>query len=65
MKEELDKLLKQGSLDLWKQLNGFFLVVLVLKKNGKLKLCVNYKVLNKVTNKDQYPLPFCEEILEE
>ncbi len=65
VKEALDKLLKQGSLDLWKQLNGFFFVVLVLKKNGELKSCVNYKVLNKVTNKDQYPLPFCEFFLEE
>jgi hypothetical protein len=37
-------------------------VVLALKKNGKLKVCVNYKTLNK---KNWYPLPFCEEILEE
>ncbi len=36
-----------------------------IKKNGKLRVCVNYKALNKVTKKDQYPLPFCEEILEE
>jgi len=41
------------------------LVVLELKKNGKLKVCVNYKALNKVTKKYQYPLPFCEDILEE
>jgi hypothetical protein len=39
-------------------------MVLKLKKNGKLKVCVNYKTLNKVIKKDLYPLPFCEEILE-
>jgi hypothetical protein len=27
-------------------------VVLALKKNGKLRVCVNYKTLNKVTKKD-------------
>jgi len=42
-----------------------FRVVLALKKNGKLRVCVNYKALNKITKKDRYPLPFCEEILEE
>jgi hypothetical protein len=41
------------------------LVVLAMKKNGKLRACVNYKALNKVTKKDRYPLPFCEEILQE
>jgi hypothetical protein len=40
-------------------------MVLVLKKNGKLRACVNYKALNKITKKDRFPLPFCEEILEE
>jgi hypothetical protein len=40
-------------------------VVLALKKNGKLKVCVNYKALNKVTKKDRYPLPFCEFFWEE
>jgi hypothetical protein len=39
-------------------------MVLALKKNGKLKVCVNYKILNKVIKKDQYPLPFCELFLE-
>ncbi len=40
------------------------LVVLVLKKNGNLKVCVNYKVLNKVIKEDRYLLPFCENKLE-
>jgi hypothetical protein len=40
-------------------------MVLTLKKNGNIRVCVNYKVLNKLTKKNRYPLPFCEEILEE
>jgi hypothetical protein len=40
-------------------------VVLALKKNNKLKVCVNYKALNKITKKYRYPLPFCEKNLEE
>jgi hypothetical protein len=39
-------------------------MVLTLKKYGKLKVCVNYEILNKVTKKYQYPLPFCEIFLE-
>jgi hypothetical protein len=35
-------------------------MVLTLKKNGKLKVCVNYKALNKIIKKDQYILPFCD-----
>jgi len=35
----------------------------VLKKNGKLKICVNFRKLNKVTKKDPCPLPFFDEVL--
>jgi hypothetical protein len=37
--------------------------MVMLKKNGKLKICVNFKKLNKVTRKDPYPLPFSNEVL--
>ena len=36
-------------------------VVLVRKKNGKLRLCVDYRMLNKKTVKDSYALPRVEE----
>jgi hypothetical protein len=65
VKEELDKLLKVGFIRLVETIKWVFPVVLALKKNGKLRVCVNYKDLNKVTNKNRYLLPFCEEILEE
>src|SRR5581483_1968353 len=41
-----------------------FPVVVVRKKNGKLRFCVNYKPLNDVTKKDNYPLPRIDEILD-
>ncbi len=65
VKEEFDKLLEVGFIKPMETTKWVSLVVLALKKNGKLKVCVNYKALNKVTKKDRYPLPFCEEILEE
>jgi len=65
VKEELDKLLEAGFIRPVETIEWVFPVVLTLKKNGKLRVCVNYKALNKVTKKDRYPLPFCENFLEE
>ncbi len=65
VKEELDKLLEARFIRPMETTEWVSPMVLALKKNGKLKVCVNYKVLNKVIKKDRYPLPFCEENLEE
>jgi hypothetical protein len=37
--------------------------VVVPKKNGKLKICVDFKKLDATTKKDLYPLPFIDKVL--
>jgi hypothetical protein len=39
-------------------------IFFVPKKNGKLRLCVNYKGLNQITKKNRSALPFISEILD-
>ena len=40
-------------------------VVVVPKKNGKWRICVDFKPLNAVTKRDHFALPFQDEILDE
>jgi hypothetical protein len=38
-------------------------IVIVLKKNGKMKICINFRKLIVATKNDPYPLPFINEVL--
>jgi len=38
-------------------------IVVVPQKNGKLRICINFRKLNATTKKDPYPLPFTNEVL--
>jgi hypothetical protein len=40
-------------------------VVLVLKKDGTLWMCIDYKALNKKTIKNRYPIPRIDELMDE
>ena len=40
-------------------------IVLVRKRNGKLRICVDYRHLNSVTKPDAYPLPRIDDLLDQ
>ena len=40
-------------------------VLFVPKKNGKLRLCVDYRALNSMTEKDRYPLPLIDNLIDQ
>ena len=63
VKEDLEKLLKAGFIELVDQATWLSPIVVVPKKNGKLRICVDFKRLNAATKKDPYPLPFTDNVL--
>jgi hypothetical protein len=60
---QLEELLKKGcirpSVSPWGAL-----VLFVKKKNGMLRLCINFKQLNKITVKNKYPLPRIDDLFD-
>ena len=61
--EHVDNMLKQGTIEPasspWASN-----VVLVKKKDGSLRCCIDYRQLNSVTRKDVYPLPRIDDCLD-
>jgi len=39
-------------------------LVIVHKKNSKWRVCVDYRTLNKATQKDHFPLAFIDKVLD-
>ena len=57
VKEEVEKQLKVGFIWVVDYSTWLANVVPVLKPNGKVRVCVDYKDLNKAYLKDDFPLP--------
>ena len=64
LKEEVDKLLKAGFICPVKTAEWVSPIVVIPKKDGRWRICVDFKPLNAVTKKDPYPLPFIDQILD-
>jgi hypothetical protein len=64
VKEKIDKLLKAGFIYPIDRAGWLSPIVIVQKKDEKLRVCVDYRKLNETTKSDPFPLSFTEEILE-
>lgn len=64
VKEELDKLMKVGFIYPLEKVTWLLPIVVVPKKNGKLRICVDYRKLNAATITDPFPLPFQDTLLD-
>ncbi|MCO5599374.1 hypothetical protein L7F22_053476 [Adiantum nelumboides] len=64
LKEEVDKLLNAGFIVPVDNAEWVSLVVVTPKKDGRWRVCIDYKPLNVVTKKDPYPLPFIDQLLD-
>ena len=62
--EEVDKLLKVGFIREVNYPNWVSNVVLVKKANGKWRMCIDFKKLNKAYPKDSYPLPRIDQLVD-
>ncbi|GKV39170.1 hypothetical protein SLEP1_g46978 [Rubroshorea leprosula] len=60
VKEEIERLIKAGFIRTCRYAEWLSNVVLVLKKNGKLRVCVDFRNLNLATPKDEYPMPIAD-----
>jgi len=64
VKEELQKLLNAWFVYPISDSEWVSPLVIVSKKNGKWRVCVDYRALNKATHKDHFPLPFIDQVLD-
>jgi hypothetical protein len=63
VKYDTDKLLAIGFIQSMEEATWLSLIVVVQKKDGKFKICVDFKKINVTTKKDPFPLPFTYEVL--
>jgi Reverse transcriptase (RNA-dependent DNA polymerase) len=63
LREFLDEHLKMGYIRPTRSSHGAP-ILFVKKKDGSLRLCVNFRALNNVTKKDRYPLPLISDLLD-
>ncbi|KAH9306993.1 hypothetical protein KI387_011397, partial [Taxus chinensis] len=64
VKEELDKMIASGIIKAVNESEWISPMVIIIKKDGWIRICVDYRELNDVSIIDPFPTPFTKEILE-
>ena len=60
----IDKLLKNGFIRPVKRATWLRPIIVVPKKKGRIRVCIDYKKLNTVTVTNAFPLPFTDSVLD-
>ena len=60
IKQEIERLLKVGFIRTTRYLQWFSNIVPVIKKNGQVRICINFRNLNLATPKDEYVMPIVD-----
>ena len=63
MKKELDEMLEKGIIEATSR-EWASPIVMVKKKDGSLRLCVDYRRLNAVSHIDDYPMPRIDDLID-
>ncbi|XP_020229218.1 uncharacterized protein LOC109810221 [Cajanus cajan] len=64
IKEEIERLLKAKFIRTSRYAEWISNIVPVIKKNGKLRVCIDFRDLNTATPKDEYPMPIAETMID-
>jgi hypothetical protein len=64
VREDLDKLLGIAFIYPIETIQWLSPLVIMPKKNGKLRICVDYRKLNAQTKQDPFPLPFLDLVID-
>jgi hypothetical protein len=64
VKKEVEKMLEAGFIRPCRYAEWISSVVLVQKKDGRWRVCVDFRDLNKATPKDEYPMPVVEMLID-
>ena len=64
IKEEVKKQLDARFLEVAKYSKWVANIVLVPKKDGRVRMCVDYKDLNRASPKNNFPLPYIDTLVD-
>ena len=60
IKEEIERLVRAGFIRPARYVESLSNIIPVLKKNGKLRNCIDFRNVNMATPKDEYPMPVAD-----
>jgi len=57
---EIERMIKAGFIRPYRYATWISSIVLVWKKNGKIRICIDFRDLNRAMPMDEYPMPIVE-----